>query len=132
MECMPKMPLLLKNCRILVNDKVYSKNILIKKDKIAKITGKEPKADSIIDVKNNFVLPGLIDVHVHFREPGLTHKEDFLTGSMAAAKGGITTILDMPNTIPPTTTLDALEEKRKFAAKSIVNYGFNFGSTTEN
>jgi len=105
------MSILLKNCRILVNGKVYSKNILIKKDKIAKITGKEPKADSIIDVKNNFVLPGLIDVHVHFREPGLTHKEDFLTGSMAAAKGGITTVLDMPNTIPPTTTLDALDEK---------------------
>ena len=126
------MSILLKNCRILVNDKVYSKNILIKKNKIAKITGKEPKADSIIDVKNNFVLPGLIDVHVHFREPGLTHKEDFLTGSMAAAKGGITTILDMPNTIPPTTTLDALDEKRVLAKKSVVNYGFNFGATLNN
>src|SRR3989338_50068 len=126
------MSILIKNCRILVNGKVYSKNILIKKDKIVKITGKEPKADSIIDVKNNFVLPGLIDVHVHFREPGLTHKEDFLTGSMAAAKGGITTILDMPNTIPPTATLAALEEKRKLAAKSIVNYGFNFGAAKDN
>src|SRR3989344_1944562 len=132
MECMPKMPLLLKNCRILVKDKVYSKNILIRKDKIAKITGKEPKANSIIDVKNNFVLPGLIDAHVHFREPGLAHKEDFLTGSMAAAKGGVTTVLDMPNTIPPTTTVAALEEKRKLAAKSVVNYGFNFGATLDN
>lgn len=122
------MPLLLKNCRIVVKDKVYSKNILIKNGKISKITGKEPKADKIIDAKNNFVLPGLIDVHVHFREPGLTHKEDFLTGSMAAAKGGITTIIDMPNTIPPTTTIEALEEKRRLAAKSIVNYGFNFGA----
>ena len=122
------MPLLLKNCRIVVKDKVYSKNILIKKGKIAKITTKEPKADNVIDAKNNFVLPGLIDVHVHFREPGLTHKEDFLTGSMAAAKGGITTILDMPNTIPPTTTIGALEEKRRLAAKSIVSYGFNFGA----
>ena len=126
------MSILLKNCRILVNDKVYSKNILIKKDKIVKITGKEPKADSIIDVKNNFVLPGLIDVHVHFRDPGLTHKEDFMTGSMAAAKGGITTILDMPNTVPPTTTLAALEEKRILAKKSVVNYGFNFGATLNN
>ncbi|MBI4452335.1 amidohydrolase family protein [Candidatus Woesearchaeota archaeon] len=126
------MPLLLKNCRILVNDKVYSKNILVKKDKISKITNKEPKADGIIDVNNNFVLPGLIDVHVHMREPGLTHKEDFLTGSMAAAKGGITTILDMPNTIPPTTTVAALEEKRKLASKSVVNYGFNFGATLNN
>ena len=127
-----KMTLLLKNCRILVNDKFYSKNILIKKDKIAKITSKEPKADNIIDAENNFAMPGLIDVHVHFREPGLTRKEDFLTGSMAAAKGGITTILDMPNTIPPTTTLEALEEKRNLAKKSVVNYGFNFGATLNN
>ncbi|HLC60707.1 MAG TPA: amidohydrolase family protein [Candidatus Nanoarchaeia archaeon] len=126
------MSILLKNCRILVKDKLYSKNILIKKDKIAKITNKLPKADKVIDVKNNFVLPGLIDVHVHFREPGLTHKEDFTTGSMAAAKGGITTIFDMPNTIPPTTTLAALEDKRILAKKSVVNYGFNFGATLNN
>ena len=126
------MSLLIKNCRILVKDKVYVKNILIKNGKISKITNKEPKSEKIIDAKNNFVLPGLIDCHVHFREPGLTHKEDFLTGSMAAAKGGVTTILDMPNTIPPTTTLDALEEKRKLAAKSIVNYGFNFGASPGN
>ncbi|MBI2660289.1 hypothetical protein HYX07_03955 [Candidatus Woesearchaeota archaeon] len=81
------MSLLIKNCRILVKDKIFAKNILVKSGKISKITNKEPKADKIIDAKNNFVLPGLIDVHVHFREPGLTHKEDFLTGSMAAAKG---------------------------------------------
>ena len=123
---------LIKNCRILVKEKVYSKNILIKNGKISKITNKEPKADKIIDAKSNFVLPGLIDCHVHFREPGLTHKEDFLTGSMAAAKGGVTTILDMPNTIPPTTTIDALEQKRRLAAKSIVNYGLIFGATLDN
>ena len=126
------MSLLIKNCRILINGKVYAKNIFIKKNKIAKITSKEIFAESIIDAKNNFVLPGLIDCHVHFREPGLTHKEDFLTGSMAAAKGGVTTILDMPNTIPPTTTIQALEEKRALAKKSIVNYGFNFGATIDN
>ena len=67
------MPLLLKNCRIYIKDKVFVKNILVKNGKISKITNKEPKADKIIDAKNNFVLPGLIDVHVHFREPGLTH-----------------------------------------------------------
>ena len=126
------MPLLIKNCRILVNDKVYSKNILIKNGKIAKITGKEPNTGNIIDAKDNFALPGLIDCHVHFREPGLIHKEDFLTGSMAAAKGGITTIFDMPNTIPPTTTLEALGQKRKLAAKSIVNYGLIFGAAADN
>ena len=126
------MPLLIKNCRLCIKDKVFVKNILIRKGKIAKITGKEPKADKVIDARNNFILPGLIDAHVHFREPGLTHKEDFLTGSMAAAKGGITTILDMPNTLPPTTTIQALEEKRKLAAKSIVNYGFHFGASIGN
>ncbi len=126
------MSLLIKNCRLYIKDKVFVKNILIKKDKISKITNKEPKADKVIDARNNFILPGLIDCHVHFREPGLTHKEDFLTGSMAAAKGGTTTILDMPNTLPPTTTISALEEKRRLAAKSIVNYGFNFGATENN
>lgn len=126
------MSILLTNCRIIVKDKTYSKNILIRKDKIAKITNKEPKADKLIDVNNKLVMPGLIDVHVHIREPGLTHKEDFLTGSMAAAKGGVTTFLDMPNTIPPTTTLAALEEKRILARKSVVNYGFNFGATLDN
>lgn len=126
------MTILIKNCRIFVKGKFYSKNILIKKGRIAKITNKEPKAEKAIDAKDNLVLPGLIDCHVHFREPGLTHKEDFLTGSMAAAKGGVTTVLDMPNTIPPTTTLQALEEKRRLAAKSIVNYGFNFGAAPEN
>ena len=126
------MSLLIKNCRIIIKDKVYSKNIFIKHGKISKITNKEPQANNVIDAKDNFVLPGLIDCHVHFREPGLTHKEDFLTGSMAAAKGGITTILDMPNTIPTTTTLQALEEKRELAKKSIVNYGFNFGATADN
>ena len=126
------MSLLIKNCRILEKEKVFAKNILIKNGKILKITNKELKSDVMIDAKNNFAMPGMIDCHVHFREPGLTHKEDFLTGSMAAAKGGVTTILDMPNTIPPTTTISALEEKRKLAAKSIVNYGFNFGCTPDN
>jgi len=127
------MSLLIKNCRILIKDKVYSKNILIKNGKIAKISSKkEIFAKSWIDAKNNFVLPGLIDCHVHLREPGLAYKEGFLTGSMAAAKGGITTFLDMPNTVPPTTTIDALKEKRKLAAKSIVNYGFHFGATNDN
>ncbi len=126
------MPLLIKNCRILLNNKLVTKNILIKNGKISKITSKEPKADRIIDAKNNFVMPGLIDVHVHLREPGLTYKEDFYTGTMAAAKGGVTSVLDMPNTIPPTSTVVALEEKRMLARKCIVNYGFNFGATNGN
>ena len=126
------MPLLIKNGKVYQNGTLANKNIFVKNGKIAKITSQELKADKVIDAKNKIIIPGLIDGHVHFREPGLTHKEDFLTGSMAAAAGGITTVLDMPNTIPTTTTISALEEKRKLARKSIVNYGFHFGSTNNN
>lgn len=126
------MPLLIKNGKVYQNGMLVKKNIFIEKDKIKKITSRELKVDKVIDIKNKIIIPGLIDGHVHFREPGLTHKEDFLTGSMAAAAGGITTVLDMPNTIPPTTNFQRLEEKRKLARKSIVNYGFHFGSANDN
>jgi len=86
----------------------------------------------VIDGSGNILLPGLIDAHVHFREPGLTHKEDFFTGSCAAVSGGITTIIDMPNTKPPMLTIPLLEEKRRLAEKSVVNYGFHFGSSASN
>ena len=123
---------LLKNCRILEDGQLVKRHIRLEDHKIAYIDDEITSADEVIDIKDNIVIPGLIDSHVHFREPGLTHKEDFLSGSIAAAKGGITTILDMPNTIPPTTTVEKLEEKRKLAEKSIVNYGFHFGSTIDN
>ena len=126
------MTLLIKNGKIYKNGALVRKNIFIKNNKITKITNQELKSDKVIDAKDKIIIPGLIDGHVHFREPGLTHKEDFLTGSMAAAAGGITTILDMPNTDPPTTNLQRLDEKRKLAKKSIVNYGFHFGSTNDN
>jgi len=123
---------LLKNCKILENGNLVQRHILLEDHKIAYISDEIITADEVIDIKENIVIPGLIDCHVHFREPGLTHKEDFLSGSIAAAKGGITTILDMPNTLPPTITVTNLEEKRKLAQKSIVNYGFHFGSTFDN
>ena len=126
------MSLLIKNGKIYQNGTLIKKNILIKGHKIEKITSQDLKAEKTIDAKNKIIIPGLIDSHVHFREPGATHKEDFLTGSMAAAAGGITTILDMPNNDPPTTNLQRLEEKRQLAKKSIVNYGFHFGSTNDN
>ncbi|MBI2208901.1 dihydroorotase family protein [Candidatus Woesearchaeota archaeon] len=126
------MSLLIKNGKIYQNGALARKNIFIKNHKIDKITSQDLKAEKTIDAKNKIVIPGLIDSHVHFREPGATHKEDFLTGSMAAAAGGITTVLDMPNTNPATTNLQRLEEKRRLAKKSIVNYGFHFGSTNDN
>ena len=129
------MQLLIKNARILKNGKLVSSDILIEKGKIKKISKKiqiKSKSLKILDAKGNFAMPGSIDMHVHFREPGLTHKEDFLSGSMACAKGGITTFFDMPNTIPPTTTVERLEEKRNLAKKSVVNYGFHFGGVENN
>jgi len=126
------MSLLIKNGKIYQNGILIKKNIFIKDQKITKITNQELKSDNVIDAKNKIIIPGLIDGHVHFREPGHTHKEGFLTGSMAAAAGGITTFLDMPNTNPPTTDLQRLDEKRKLAKKSLVNFGFHFGSTNDN
>jgi len=126
------MSLLIKNGKVHQNGSLVNKNIFIKNHKIEKITSKDIRAEKTINAKNKIIIPGLIDSHVHFREPGMEHKEDFFTGSTAAAAGGITTVLDMPNTLPPTTNLQRLEEKRKLAKKSIVNYGFHFGSTEDN
>ena len=93
----------------------------------------EASFDEVIDASGCFVLPGIIDDHVHFREPGLTEKADIDTESRAAAAGGVTTYFDMPNTVPQTTKLEALEGKFALAAeKSHVNYSFFFGATNEN
>ena len=92
-----------------------------------------PLFDSIIDATGCFVLPGVIDDHVHFREPGLTEKADIDTESRAAAAGGVTSFFDMPNCNPQTTTLEALEEKFALAReKSHVNYSFFYGATNDN
>ena len=84
----------------------------------------------IIDVEGKLIMPGVIDVHTHMREPGVTYKEDFATGSRACVKAGVTTFYDMPNTIPTTTTEENLLEKKKLASeKSIVNFGIHFGGS---
>lgn len=126
--------LLLKNGKDIYGEKI---DILIVGEKIEKISeeisGKDAENLKIIDLKGNLVMPGIIDVHTHMREPGITHKEDFESGSKACAKGGITTFYDMPNTVPPTVTLENLIMKKKAAAeKSIVNFGFHFGGSKNN
>ncbi|MCR4612642.1 MAG: dihydroorotase [Bacteroidaceae bacterium] len=89
--------------------------------------------DNVVDAKGLYLLPGIIDDHVHFRDPGLTHKADIATESRTAAAGGVTSFMDMPNTVPQTTTPDLLEEKFRLGAeKSRVNYSFFFGATNEN
>lgn len=129
--------MLIKNARILTKDNdyliqdVYVENSMIKEIS-ANIVVKNNNV-KVIDLKGKkFLLSGIIDPHVHMRDPGLTHKETIKTGSMACAKGGITTFIDMPNTIPTTTTLSALEHKKKIAStNSLVNYGFHFGGTND-
>lgn len=127
------MSLFIANGDVFIGGKLEKKNILVADGKIKGITDEKAITTSrFIDASGKIILPGLIDGHVHFREPGLTHKEDFFTGSCAAAAGGVTTIMDMPNSIPPTTTIESLNnEKRELAKKSIVNYGFHFGSAVE-
>ena len=122
----------------LVNEgKTFDGAIVIEDGRIAQIlqgnTTPEASYDEVIDASGCFVIPGIIDDHVHFREPGLTEKADMDSESRAAAAGGVTTYFDMPNTIPQTTTLEALEEKFALAAKkSHVNYSFFFGATNDN
>ena len=110
---------------------------MIENDRISRTspTGSCPDGDydKIIDATGCFVLPGIIDTHVHFREPGLTAKADIESESRAAACGGVTSYCEMPNTVPQTTTLETLEEKFHLAADhSHVNYSFYFGATNGN
>lgn len=122
----------------LVNEGLTFKgSIIIEDGRISQIsegyTTPEASFDEVIDASGCFVLPGIIDDHVHFREPGLTEKADIDTESRAAAAGGVTTYFDMPNTVPQTTTIDALEAKQALAReKSHVNYAFFFGATNDN
>ena len=115
------MDLVLKNCKLINKNGQY--HIKVKDGKISDISKQPLKGDNIIDIKDNYVLSGFIDPHIHFRDPGLTQKEDFKSGSESAANGGFTTVIDMPNTIPKTNTYKALKEKINIAkSKSIVNF----------
>ncbi|MEG2437303.1 MAG: dihydroorotase family protein [Cetobacterium sp.] len=126
--------MLIKNCKILYQGVEGIKDILVENGKISKIYNcsdvEELDMDEIIDLDNNWLLPGIIDVHTHMRDPGLSHKEDFETGSMACAKGGVTTFIDMPNTVPNTTTEEILKDKENNSrGRSYVDYGFHFGGS---
>lgn len=118
----------IKNCKLANNDIV---DIQIEGGVIVKI-GRPLTGGEEIDAQHGTTLPGVIDAHVHFREPGGEHKEDWSTGSTAAVSGGVTTVLDMPNTDPPIIDKSSLAIKRERAQKSLVNYGFFLGATTEN
>jgi len=116
----------LKDCKIVPENRLIS--VGIEDGKIVSLKKIAPKKEETMDLKESVVLPGLIDAHVHFRDPGFTYKEDFRTGSMAAANGGFTTVMDMPNTKPPTNTPRAFSEKLKIARnKSLVDFGLHAG-----
>lgn len=119
---------------VIVNEgETYLGSVVIEKGIISKIT-RSPLPPSQKDLEEKlYLLPGVIDDHVHMRDPGLTHKADMDTETRAAAAGGVTTVLDMPNVSPQTTTLSLLDERYKMAAqKCHVNYGFFLGATNDN
>ena len=130
--------MIIKNVKIINSQKPVS--IIIENEKIKKIDMEndfekyKEVGNKIIDANYNYVIAGIIDPHTHMRDPGLNHKEDFNSGSKAAARGGITTFLDMPNTIPNTITKENLTQKKSMmSGKSYVDYGFHFGgSKTDN
>jgi dihydroorotase (multifunctional complex type) len=139
------MKTLIKNGKIVTSEKIIEGDILIEdgiiKDLIPKFfDGKQQTAKNLvsssfktIDAKGKYILPGLIEVHGHMREPGLTHKEDVGTGTKAALAGGVTTIIDMPNTKPPTVTVDLLQEKihKIYPNRSYTDYAFFMGAASD-
>ena len=131
------MKTLITNATVVNEGRSFPGAVLIDGDRISQIfeTGGTitPPCDEVIDASGCYLLPGVIDSHVHFREPGMTAKADIASESRAAAYGGVTTYFDMPNTVPQTTTIEALEDKFQRAAHdSHVNYSFFFGATNDN
>ena len=127
----------IKNANIVNEGKTFKGDVLIKGELISGIGSIErstiPDGAKVIDANGLFLLPGIIDDQVHFREPGLTYKGDILSESRAAAAGGVTSFMDMPNTVPQTTSIDILNEKYKIGAEnSLVNYSFYIGGTNTN
>lgn len=126
---------LIKNALLVNEGTVFAGDLLIVAGRIQRCGGDIPAAagDRIFDAVGRHVLPGMIDDQVHFREPGLTHKGDIGSESRAAVAGGITSFMEMPNTLPPTVTLEALEAKYAIAARSAhANYAFYLGATNDN
>jgi dihydroorotase len=127
---------LIKNARVVNEGKIKKRDVLIDGDiilKISKHINVNINDVNIIEANNNYLIPGLIDDQVHFREPGLTHKATIETESKAAVAGGITSFIEMPNTIPQSTTIARLEEKFLIAKNtSWANYSFMFGGTNDN
>ena len=128
--------LIIKNAYVVNEGEIRTQDVLVEGETIIEIAeniDEYPLGTEVIDAKGKYLLPGIIDDQVHFREPGLTHKADIASESRAAVAGGITSFIEMPNTVPQSTTQDLLEEKFRIASKnSYANYSFMFGGTNDN
>ena len=132
----------IKNATLVNEGQTFVASVFVSDGKIAKIVREDQAPEpvegpvssaTVIDARGKYLIPGIIDEHVHFREPGLTHKADIYTESRAAVAGGVTSFMDMPNTVPQTTTQDLLQQKFDLAAeKSLANYSFYLGATNDN
>jgi dihydroorotase len=126
---------LITNARLVNEGRISENDLLIRDGRIDRIGSSLPVDGNteVIDAAGAWLLPGMIDDQVHFREPGLTHKGGIRSESRAAVAGGITSFMEMPNTLPPTVTLEALDDKYAVAAeKSLANYAFYLGATNDN
>ena len=125
--------LIIKNGRFVTQKGIVRGDLLVDKGKIKKLRRKLSLKGRVIDVKGKYVLPGLVEVHGHLREPGMTDKETVPTGTQAAAAGGVTTVIDMPNTKPPTTTVARLKQKieKIYPGRSYIDYAFFMGVSKE-
>ena len=127
---------LIINAQIVNEGKIFKGDVLIEGNVITEVSSSRPKGPlnvNIIDAKGKYLLPGIIDDQVHFREPGLTHKATIASESKAAVAGGITSFIEMPNTVPQATTQKLLQDKFDIASKtSYANYSFMFGGTNDN
>ena len=127
--------IIIQNGNLVIGNEIVRGSVGIKDGKISALIldSTSCSAQCFIDARDKIVLPGLIDANIHMRVPGMAHKEDFTTGSSAASAGGVTCILDMPNTNPPTTTLERLQEKKELSAgRFAVDYAFHFGGAVDN
>lgn len=127
---------LIRNAKIVNEGVIFEGDVLIEGKMIVEIASQisaKSSSTKIIDAEGNYLIPGIIDDQVHFREPGLTHKGTIFTESRAAVAGGITSFIEQPNTVPNAVTQELLEDKYNIAAeKSFTNYSFMMGGTNDN
>jgi dihydroorotase len=127
---------LIKNANIINEGNIFEGSVSVKDEFIDKVYHKDdelPSADRVIDASGSYLIPGVIDDQVHFREPGLTHKADIFSESRAAIAGGVTSYMEMPNTNPQTINIEELNNKFRIAGRnSLANYSFYFGATNDN